>query len=283
MAEEKEEQEQEQEQKQKQERILEKLKTELEIRNFSLKTVRSYMNSVKNFLDFSGQNELNLDLVKKYIQIEIKKKEPATICHDIFAIQFFFSSVLGQKIYVPKPKKNRKIPEILIIDEIKRMINSTNNIKHKLILKILYGCGLRVSEVVNLAKKDINFEEGLMYIRMSKGKRDRFVKIPDSVKEELESFCKINNDAVLLPSNRGGKLTTATIQAVVENSAKKANIKKEVYPHLLRHSFATHLLERGTDLRIIQKILGHSDIKTTQIYTQISQASIKNVRSPLDD
>ena len=117
---------------------------------------------------------------------------------------------------------------------------------------------------------------------MSKGKRDRFVKIPNSVIAELESYCKLSNDAVLFPSNRGGKLTTATIQAIVENSAKKANIKKEVYPHLLRHSFATHLLEQGTDLRIIQKILGHSDIKTTQIYTQVSQASIKNVKNPLD-
>ena len=271
------------EEKREKEKILDKLKTELEIRNFSLKTIKGYMNSVERFLVFSGQNELNQDLVKKYIQIGIKKKEPSTICHNIFAIQFFFSNVLGQKIYIPRPKKNKKIPEILTIDEIKRMINSINNIKHKLILKILYGCGLRVSEVVNLSKKDINFEEGLIHIRLSKGKKDRFVKIPSSVKEELECYCKINTEAVLFPSNRGGKLTTATIQAIVENSAKKANIKKEVYPHLLRHSFATHLLEQGTDLRVIQKILGHSDIKTTQIYTQISQASIKKVKSPLDD
>jgi site-specific recombinase XerD len=212
----------------------------------------------------------------------IRKKEPATVCHDIFAIQFFFSNVIGQTIYVPRPKKSKKLPEILTLEEVRRMINSTNNIKHKLILKILYGCGLRVSEVVNLTRNDVNLEEGLIHIRLSKGRKDRFVKIPVSVKEELQSYFNLSKDAVLFPSNRGGKLTTASIQALVENSAVKANIKKEVYPHLLRHSFATHLLEQGTDLRIIQKILGHSDIKTTQIYTQISQASIKNVKSPLD-
>lgn len=262
--------------------LLERLKTELEIRNFSPKTNKSYINSNVKFLEFAKEMELNQDLVKKYIQQEIKRKEPATISHDIFAIQFFFANVLKQKIYIPRPKKNKTIPEILTKEEIGKMINATENIKHKLILKILYGCGLRVSEVVNLKRECVNFDEGLIHIKMAKGKKDRFVKIPLSLTSELKSYCNLLNKEFLFPSNRGGKLTTATIQAVVEKSAKKASIKKEVYPHLLRHSFATHLLEQGIDLRIIQKLLGHSDIKTTQIYTQISQQSIKNIKSPLD-
>jgi len=269
-------------QKEEVEGIIERLKTELEIRNFSFKTNKSYINSVKKFLEFAKEQELNQDLVKKYVQIKIKQKEPASVAHDIFAIQFFFEKVLGKKIYVPRPKRNKKIPEILTKEEIKRMIDSINNIKHKLILKMLYGCGFRVSEIVNLNKDDLNFQEGLVHIKLGKGKKDRFVKIPESAKEELKSYCSLSGEGVLFPSSRGGKLTTATIQAVVEKSAKKAEIKKEVYPHLLRHSFATHLLESGVDLRIIQKLLGHSDIKTTQIYTQISQASIKNIKSPLD-
>ena len=163
------------------------------------------------------------------------------------------------------------------------MIEITSNIKHKLILKMLYGCGLRVGEITCLRKEDINFNESLIHIRLSKGRKDRFVKIPESLKEGLEAYCKLGNEQILFPSNRGGKLTKKTIGKIVENSAKKAGIKKRVYPHLLRHSFATHLLEAGTDLRIIQKLLGHSDIKTTQIYTQISQASIKNIKSPLDN
>ena len=152
-----------------------------------------------------------------------------------------------------------------------------------MIIKLTYGCGLRVGEIIALKIKDLNFEESLIKINLAKGKKDRFVKIPDSIKTELKGYVSLNNSEILFESNRGGKLTKDTIQKIIRNSAKKAEIKKRVYPHLLRHSFATHLLENGTDLRVIQKLLGHSDIKTTQIYTQISQASIKNVKSPLDN
>ena len=126
-------------------------------------------------------------------------------------------------------------------------------------------------------------EENILKINLSKGRKDRFVKIPESIRKELRSYISLTNSEILFESNRGGKLTTATIQKIVSNSAKRAGIKKRVYPHLLRHSFATHLLEQGTDLRIIQKLLGHSDVKTTQFYTQVSQASIKNIKSPLDN
>lgn len=163
------------------------------------------------------------------------------------------------------------------------MINLTSNVKHKLILKTLYGCGLRVSELVNLKKENFNFNEEIVHIKLAKGRKDRFVKIPNSLKTELKKYVELTNSDIVFEANRGGKLTTKTIQLIVENAARKANITKEVYPHLLRHSFATHLLEQGTDLRIIQKLLGHSDIKTTQLYTQISQQSIKNIRSPLDN
>lgn len=261
---------------------LEKLRTELEIRNFSHETVKGYMKSVERYLQYSA-GELTQDEVKQYIQAMIKKQEPSSVAREIFAIQFFFANVLGKKIYIPRPKRSRKLPEILTPKEVRAMIYAIQNSKHRLILELLYGCGLRVSEVVYLKKEDANFSEKLLHIRLAKGKKDRFVRIPESVREELQSYCNLLNDDYLFPSNRGGKLTTATIQAIVENAAKKAGITKEVYPHLLRHSFATHLLEQGTDLRIIQKILGHSDIKTTQIYTQISQQSIKNVRSPLDN
>jgi site-specific recombinase XerD len=163
------------------------------------------------------------------------------------------------------------------------MLAKTLNIKHNLILRLLYGCGLRVSEIVNLRKKDINFKEGLIKVKLSKGKKDRFVKIPYSIVDELKNYCALEKSEILFYSNKGGNLTKDTIQKIVLSSAKKAGIKKRVYPHLLRHSFATHLLEQGTDLKIIQKLLGYSSIKTTQIYTQISQASIKNIKSPLDN
>ncbi|MBS3084690.1 tyrosine-type recombinase/integrase [Candidatus Pacearchaeota archaeon] len=260
-----------------------KLKRELEIRNFSNQTVKAYLYSVDKFVEFSKGKGLNEDSIKDYIQKGLENKNPTSVRRDLFAIKFFFEKVLKQKVNIPNPKKNKTLPEILTIEEIKKLIESANNIKHRLIIKLLYGCGLRVSEIVNLKVNDLNFVEELIKINLAKGKKDRFVKIPSSIKDELESYLKLNKHNTLFPSNRGGKLTKDTIQKIVQNSAKRAGIKKRVYPHLLRHSFATHLLEQGTDLRMIQKLLGHSDIKTTQIYTQISQASIKNIKSPLDN
>jgi len=263
--------------------VLKKLVEELKVRNFSNKTVKSYSFSVKKFLKYSGNKELNTELVKKYIIEHLKKENPSSVAKDVYAVKFFYEKVLRKKLVIQTIKRNKTLPEILTIEEIRGLINNTENIKHKLIIKLLYGTGLRVNEIVNLKKEDINFEEELIKINLAKGKKDRFVKIPESLKEELKSYYKISNSRYLFPSNRGGKLTTATIQAIIKNASKKAKIKKRVYPHLLRHSFATHLLENGTDLRIIQKLLGHSDIKTTQIYTQISQASIKKIKSPLDN
>jgi len=266
--------------------LLEKLKKELEIRNFSKKTVKSYMFAVNKFLKFSESKKLGLNenSVKDYLVDLLKKQNPSTVSQNISAIEFFFSKVLNQNIKLPHPKRNKPIPEVLTQKEIKRLINATNNIKHKLIIKLLYGCGLRVSEVVNLKKPDFLFDEDLIHIKMSKGKKDRFVKIPEVLKEELTSYTKLNknNRDLFFISSRGGKLTTATIQKIIKNSAKKAGIKKSISPHTLRHSFATHLLENGTDLRIIQKLLGHSDIKTTQIYLKVSNVSIKNIKTPLD-
>jgi site-specific recombinase XerD len=263
--------------------LLEKLKRELGIRNFSKQTIKGYLYSVERFLEFSKFKELNEDAFKDYIQKILQKKKPSSVNKDKFAIQFFFSSVLHKKVILPTIKKNISMPDILTIEEVKKLLEATENIKHQLIIKLLYGCGLRVSEIVNLTKGDVNLEEGLIKIKLAKGRKDRFVKLPESIKENLENYCKLNTGDILFQSNRGGKLTKDTIQKIVQNSAKRAGIKKRVYPHLLRHSFATHLLEQGIDLRIIQKLLGHSSIKTTQIYTQISQANIKNIKSPLDN
>src|SRR3989338_5243481 len=263
--------------------LIDKFKRELEIRNFSPKTIRSYMFAVEKFLEFSKTKGLNQNAVKDYVASLLKKQNPSTVSQNLSAIEFFFSKVLNQNIKIPHPKRNNPIPVVLTMGEIKRLIEVTKNIKHRLIIKLLYGCGLRVSEVINLKKEDVDFNEGLIKIKLAKGRKDRFVNIPASLKKELESYCSLNNEEVLFPSSRGGKLTTATIRKIIKSSRRKAGIKKDIHPHSLRHSFATHLLEQGTDLRIIQKLLGHSSIKTTQIYTQISQASIKNIKSPLDD
>jgi len=263
--------------------LLVKLEKELKLRNFSDKTIKSYLFSVKKFLEYAESKGLNENIFKEYILEKLERQNSSTVSKDLFAIKFFFEKILNHKVNIPNPKRNKTLPTILTLEEIKKLIDSTDNIKHTIILKLLYGCGLRVSEIINLKKEDLNFKENLIKVNLGKGKKDRFVKIPESIKEELKDYCNLISSKFLFPSNRGGKLTVKSIQKIVSNNGKKAKIKKRVYPHLLRHSFATHLLEQGTDLRIIQKLLGHSSIKTTQIYTQISQASIKNIKSPLDN
>ena len=263
--------------------LLKKLEENLLLKNYSKETIKGYLLHLKKYLEFVKNKGVNKESAKDFVLLQLKKKEPASAGHMVFALKYFFSNILNENLNIPNPKRNKTIPVILTKEEIKSMINKTSNIKHRLILKMLYGCGLRVSEAVNIKKEDLNFDEKLVHVKLGKGKKDRFVKIPESAKEELEAYCILSNDKILFPSNRGGKLTKKTIGKIVENAGKKAGIKKRVYPHLLRHSFATHLLESGTDLRIIQKLLGHSDIKTTQIYTQISQANIKNIKSPLDN
>ena len=264
------------------EEALKKLNEHIKLKNYSKETLKAYTSHTRKYLEFLKTEAPNFQNAKDYILKKLEKNDPSSVHHSIFAIEYFFKNVLNQKIYIPKPKRNKTIPVILTKEEIKSMIDCTSNVKHKLILKVLYGCGLRVGEIVNLKKEDLNFEERLIHIKLAKGKKDRFVRFPESILENLKSYCSLNPEKELFQSNRSGKLTKKTIGKIVETAAKKAEISKEVYPHLLRHSFATHLLENGTDLRIIQKLLGHSDIKTTQIYTQISQASIKNIKSPLD-
>ncbi len=259
-----------------------KLRRELEIRNLSRKTVKSYTHFVGDFLGWRNGREITQDTVKDYVQERLAQKDPSTVSSSISALKFFFGKVLGKKLYIPYPKRNNKIPVVLTAEEVKMLIDSTANVKHRLILRLLYGCGLRVSEVVNLKKSNFDFGEGLIHIRLSKGRKDRFVKIPESMLDELSAYSKLNDSESFFPSSRGGRLSTATIQKIVKKSSEKAGIKKDISPHTLRHSFATHLLEGGTDLRIIQKLLGHSDIKTTQIYTHVSTQSIKKIKSPID-
>ncbi len=198
--------------------------------------------------------------------------------------QFISALTIGKDLEINYLKRPKRIPEVLTKKEIVAILRNVSNIKHRLLLEIIYGCGLRLSEAIKLKRNDFRFEEGILFIREGKGKKDRMVSVPSNTSEMIKHYLSLRNDdnPYVFDSLMGGHLTTMSVQKIVKNAAKKACIEKCVHPHTLRHSYATHLLEDGTDLRIIQRLFGHSDLRTTEIYTHISSALIKSVKSPLD-
>lgn len=203
------------------------------------------------------------------------------------ALKFYFEKVLRrEKIFleIPRPKKPQLLPKALSQDEIKRIIGATENIKHRLIIELAYGMGLRVSEIVNLKLEDINSKKMTVFISKAKGKKDRYLNLPISALEQLRTYYKeYLPKKYLFEGQHGGQYSVRSAQAVFKNAMRKAGIHRTVGIHALRHSYATHLLECGTDIRIIKELLGHNSLKTTEIYTQVTDLQKSRVRSPLDD
>jgi integrase/recombinase XerD len=267
--------------------FLEKLETELKISKNSENTIKSYISANKKFLDFLNKTveEISEDDVKKYLST-ISDKSATSIILFLSAIKYSFSSILKKDITsgIKRPKKEKRIPEVLTKEEMKKFLSSIKNKKSKLMLSLMYSCGLRVSELINLKIDDLFLEEKVGKINLGKGKKDRFFNIPQNLikplKKQIEKQRK--NGQEFLFSGPKGRLSERNIQKIVKKVAKKAGIKKQISPHTLRHSFATHLLENGIDIRKIQELLGHSSISTTEIYTHVSREELKKIKSPLE-
>lgn len=248
----------------------------MKVAGYSQKSIDSYTRCVKDI----GEQDL-LTFLDKKAKAGIA---PHTLNQYHSAYKLYQTKINGLKweAKFPYSKRHLRIPVVLSKNEVVNLLNNINNKKHKLMLSLAYGAGLRVSEVVNITIKDLDFENAILWIREGKGKKDRMSIIPDklsaAIKYEIEG--KQLND-YLFESNRGGKLTTRTAQAVFEKALRAANINKKATFHSLRHSFATHLLESGVSIRYIQELLGHASITTTQIYTKVAGNAIKNIKSPL--
>ena len=206
----------------------------------------------------------------------------------ICSIKYFFEKVLRRETksyYFEIPKsKERKLPVVLSKNEVKKILNCTNNLKHKAILSTIYSAGLRLSEVVNLKIADIDGERELIYVRGGKGKKDRITILSIGLLVLLRKYFKEYKPKVwLFEGFKGDQYSTKSVQKIFYKSLKKSQIDKKVSVHSLRHSFATHLLEQGEDLRYIQKILGHNSSKTTEIYTHITKRGLSKIKSPLDN
>lgn len=266
--------------------LLDQTEKELKYRNYSHKTVKVYLSCVKEYLSFIRQNYkyLNEEKIKDFLLGKQNKGySPQTTNLYLNSIKFFYREVLKNhyKVNLKFAKRSLKIPVILSKKEIIEILAQIENPKHKLIIALSYTAGLRVSEITSLKVQDINLEELTLHIKNAKGKKDRLTIFSEKIKLPLQKLIalKDTNDYVF-ESERGGKLSERTAQKIFENALKKSGIKKNASFHSLRHSFATHLLENGTDIRYIQELLGHANIRTTQIYTKVTDPNIRNIRSP---
>ena len=266
-----------------------KLAQEMKLRKFSPSTVKSYIRYVQECLRFcdgkSPKNIAGVD-VRNYLEwLADNGKSGSTLNTAYSALQFYFEKILRRKFFatIPRAKKEKRLPNVLSKSEVTRLIENIENKKHKTIVQLLYGAGLRVGELVRIRMNHIDLDRMQLHVVQAKGAKDRYTILPHSLYTTLTSQGKMKMSSDFLFTNgQGGRLTTTSIQKIVSQAGKHAEISKKVTPHTLRHSFATHLLESGADIRYIQELLGHAKLATTQIYTHVARSNLGTIVSPLD-
>lgn len=263
--------------------ILQDLLTEMKLRGLSDSTIDAYLKFNNGFLDFvkKESGEIELQDVKNYLAhlVSDKKFAPRSVNLARAALFFYYNDVLEKGFNkVKTPKISSGLPVVLSKPEISRLIECAGSRKSRLMLMMLYSSGLRVSELVNLRWDDLELDDKVAWVRSGKGKKDRMIILSDKIVADLK---ELKGKGFVFPG-RSGALGVKNVQKIVRLSAKNAGINKKVTPHTLRHSFATHLLDSGTDIRVIQELLGHSNLQTTQIYTHVSSEQKRKVKSPLD-
>ncbi|RAU83009.1 tyrosine-type recombinase/integrase [Pontibacter arcticus] len=263
--------------------------------NYSNNTIRTYHSLLLRFLNGHKADGLasivnfTAEEINKYHRgmVQSQKYAYSTISQSINAVKFYYQRVLGRHSVKPedveRPDKPRRLPQVLSKQEGQRILTATENLKHRCLMQLLYSGGLRISEVINLRISDVRSDRNVLFIQGGKGKKDRTTLLSQKLLENLRSYFKQYRPKVwLFEGQTGGQYTVERIRSVFRASMVKANIKTKATPHTLRHSFATHLLEQGTDLRYIQALLGHSSSKTTEIYTHVTSYALDKITSPLD-
>jgi len=272
---------------------LERMRELLLLKAYSPSTIRIYCNELAQLLYLlkdTHVDTLSPERLRSYLLYcfqELKLSEN-TIHSRINAIKFYFEQVLHRdKLFfeeIPRPQKKSSLPKVFSKQDIAKIFAQVDNPKHLLMLKLCYGMGLRVSEIVNLKITDIDSKRMLVHLEAAKGKIDRYVTLPSSILDDLRNYYKsYRPKTYLFEGQYGVQYAIRSVQNVFKNAMEKAKINKVVGIHGLRHSYATHLMENGTDMYFIQKLLGHKDIRTTEIYTKVSNRQLGNIKSPLDD
>lgn len=272
--------------------LYEVLRREMRLRNYSHKTIKAYTSCVRSLIQHFGPKhprELTNEDLRNYLihLIEKEQYQSSTINQVINALRFLYVELYKRQMQLgdlPRPRKERKLPEVLSEEEVLRIFNAAENLKHKTILMLIYSAGLRVGEVVRIRISDVDEQRKLIHLHKAKGNKDRYTILSTAFMGTLADYLRDYRPREFLFEGQGDRrhYSERSVQAVFERAANDAGITKQVSVHTLRHSFATHLLEAGTDLRYIQELLGHSSSKTTEIYTHVSKKSIGKITSPLD-
>lgn len=262
--------------------LLQKVKEQMILQNFTQKTKKAYLYNIDKFLTYLEKNSLNISQtpIKRYF-LGLHEIYDVNTIRQIRASIIYLLKILNINITfdeIPSPKRKKLLPKVISKEEIQQIIKQTKNIKHKLIIILLYSSGLRVSEITNLKKSDINTSNNTILIKQAKGRKDRYTILSKKAKSVLtEYLCQTTFKSHYLFEGRNGKYTVKSIQEILKKSSPN-----NITPHMLRHSFATHLLEAGTDIKYIQKLLGHSKLETTSIYTHVANKDFLHIKSPFD-
>ena len=266
------------------------MQEELQRRNYSEITAVCYVRHVAAFAKHFGRSPdlLGTEEIKQFqLHLIQKKVSWATYIQAMAALRFLYVKTLGLAFMaekIPYPKRPRYLPTVLSQEEVRRLLDATRSLKHRALLMTLYGAGLRVSEACRLTVADIDSGRMVMHVQQAKGRKDRDVMLSPVLLDTLRQYWKRSRfQRWLFPGYGADKpITTKAVFLMIRNAASRAKITKTVSPHVLRHSFATHLLESGTDIRTIQLLLGHAEMETTVIYLHVSQRHIQQTASPLD-
>ena len=262
---------------------------EMRLRGYAQRTRRVYGGHVRRFLeDVPAGAELGVAL-RHHLLTRLAGGRVSRAYHSQLtsALRLFCLTVLGRpadELPLPRPRREQRLPTVLSQEELRRLLVAVRNPKHRAVLAVAYSSGLRVSEVVRLRVEDLDRDRGLIQVRAGKGRKDRQTLLSRTALALVDRYLQgARTTGWLFPGARYGRhLSARTVQKVTAAARVRAGITKPVTPHVLRHSFATHLLESGTDLRLIQELLGHANVKTTEVYTHVSRHHLRRVRSPLD-
>ena len=268
-------------------------KNYMNYRRYSQNTIKTYSDALDVFFRFFQNKTIESltkeDLIQFNTEYILKKNLSSSYQNQVInAIKLFYRNRFNRSMevdFIQRPRREKRLPNVLSKNEVKTILEAPSNIKHRAMLSLIYACGLRRSELLNLTLKDVLSDRNLLFIRQSKGKKDRVVPIGNKLIEMLRDYYKAFKPKTWLFEGQllGEKYSERSIQLVLNQAVTKAKINKPVSLHWLRHSYATHLLESGTDLRYIQELLGHSSSRTTEIYTHVSTKNLQQIRSPFDD